>query len=158
MAVAVCAGGYAHGNADRRQRPLLDLAAPCVPCADAWARLQARRAFANRLFTDNGGLDWHLDAFAAYLNGLPPQAYLSLDILELQYLEHDFERLPRQLAEVVTQLAAQDAAVKDGLLALSTVMTERRFLPWPEADRAEAEDRWNMYRLLGDAPRPAPWV
>lgn len=134
------------------------LRAPCVPCADAWARLQARRAFANRLFTDNGGLDWHLDAFAAYLNGLPPQAYLSLDILELQYLEHDFERLPRQLAEVVTQLAAQDAAVKDGLLALSTVMTERRFLPWPEADRAEAEDRWNMYRLLGDAPRPAPWV
>lgn len=134
------------------------LSAPCAPCADALARLQARRAFANRLFADNGGLDWHIDAFAAYLNSLPPQTHLSLDILELQYLAHDFERLPRQLAGVAAQLAAQDAAVKNGLLALSTVLADRRFLPGSEACRAEAEDRWNLYRLLGDATHPAPWV
>lgn len=149
---------------DMRTETLMDddgrpwvLNAPCVPCADGLARLQARRAFANRLFADNGGLDLHIDAFAAYLNGLPPQAYLSLDILELQYLEFDFQRLPRQLVAVWTQLAAQDPAVKAGLLDLSTVIDDRRFLPWPAAYQAEPEDHWNLFRLLGEAVEPAPW-
>ncbi|MCP2040880.1 hypothetical protein L1281_001470 [Neisseria sp. HSC-16F19] len=134
------------------------LLAPCTTRGLAVERLQARRGFVNDLFAANGGLDTHIDALAGYLNSLPPQAYISLDTVELQCMDADFQYLPQQLGAVWAQLAAQDPAVKAGLLDVSTVIDDRRFLPWPAAYQAEPEDRWNLFRLLGETVKPAPWM
>lgn len=134
------------------------LAAPCTRLSRALAQLEARRGWVNQLFAANGGLDTHIDAFAAYLHSLPQQAYISLDTVELQCMDADFQCLPQQLGAVLAQLAAQDPAVKAGLLDLSTVIDDRRFLPWPSAYQAEPEDRWNLFRLLGEAVEAAPWM
>lgn len=150
---------------DWQQQTLVDdngqhwpLAAPLVRCETARTRLQSRRAWVCQLFADNGGLDGHIDAFAAYLDSLPPHVYWGLDIFELQWLDGDFEQLPRQLQALLVQLDQADPAAKDGLVELSTVMTDRPFLPWPQAYRHEPEDRWNLFRIMGDTDQPAAWL
>ena len=136
----------------------IEVTAPIVRKAQAVDNLAAARSWVDPLFAANGGLGYHLDLFVEHLAGSDHQ-HITMEIEEIQALHRDGEVLDH-LRACLAALEARDPSVKDELLWLSTVLAERRFVTLADAEegRAEQEDRWNFFRLLGEGwGREAAW-
>lgn len=136
----------------------IEVTAPIVRKEKAIANLSEARAWVDPLFVANGGLGYHLDLFVEHLAGSDHQ-HLTMEIEEIEALHDDGEVLGH-LRACLTALEARDPRVKEELVWLSTVLVERRFVTLEDAQegRAEKEDQWNFFRLLGEGwEREAAW-
>lgn len=132
--------------------------APLVEREQALARLREREPLLADLFVDNGGLADHLSLFREHLDRYGKR-YLALDYQEIswRYVEKEFEELVRAALGGLDRL---DPACKTPLVALSTVLDDRPFIPAAQLDpeRHEPEDRFNLFRILGEnVSTGTPW-
>jgi len=131
--------------------------APIALRSSALALLEGRRDFLCELFADNGGLTHHLDMFSSRLSAYPG-SYLSIEYDEIGWLYAAPEEFAALVRLTLAQLDAGSPSAKEGLVELSTLMIERRFVTLDEAPNADQEDAWNYFRILGEGYiRNAPW-
>ncbi len=143
-------------NLDQDQPPDEKVLIPCTGISNAASRLANRTSLINEWFGANGSLQYHVDLFCKWLNGLPYQ-YLSLDWLELMEEEGlsmaDFE-------ELLAAIDAGDSRVVAKLVELSTIHPETRFITLAEAQEGNytKDEMHNFFYLMGDGDhhRP-PW-
>ncbi|MBL8622886.1 MAG: hypothetical protein JNK64_16335 [Myxococcales bacterium] len=140
------------------RKPPVTVEAPLAPTADAVARLRARRAWLQALFTDRGPIGYHIDLLLAHL-ATYDGAWISIELEEIAALHRDAAAWHQQLRAALTALDREDADAARPLLAeISTVMLDRRFVTLADAPAATREEQWNFFRLLGEGwARAAAW-
>jgi hypothetical protein len=132
--------------------------APIVERIAGINNLNQCRSFINELFSNNGGLNHHIDLFASFLQGLEGK-YLTIELQEIGWLygKAEFDVILRRCLELIR---ARDVGAKEELVELSTVLVDRMFLKLEQLDydKCEAEDRWNFHRIMGEQYiREIPW-
>lgn len=121
-------------------------------------RLNERGVFLNQLFGASGSLEHHLSLFGDYLASCSGK-FLTLECEEIA-CEYSAGQFDMWLRQCLLGLRLLDPGVRENLIRLSTVMSDRRFLTLAEltSRKAPKEDWWNYYRIMGDAYlRPVPW-
>jgi len=138
----------------------IDATAPLAKRVDAIEHLRGCAPFLDRLFADNGCIGGHLSLFVSFLSRCKGE-YVTLQLDEIARLyptEAEFDNLLRQC---LAGIRYRRPNVREDIIALSTVMPERRFVPYEQlAVQGHQEDWWNFFRIMGESylRNDVPWA